>query len=285
MAVALIEEALASLPAGRKPPAAVEVCTQSPDLAEVVLIGGDGTRQVLRAFTDRRRYRRELNPMVALGTSGMVPLLTFYDWHRQDPPFVLVYVEPAGRPLAQTDPDERWEQVAVRLWSVHSKDLAPDEFPLLTDGGDGWWGSRLTELAADAADLVDSAHLTTSAASRLRANAAVAFADLDEPRLRAIHGDLDPAKVICRPGVRPVTFCDLASAGWGDAAWDLVTLCVDDPGKLPVLLRRYPDAEVVERVAVVERGYWIAHHLALARRAIDRGGDPQAHLPALTELA
>ena len=203
--------------------------------------------------------------MVALGATGMVPLLTFYDCNRQDPPFVLACVEPDGRALATSDPDEAWERVAVALWSVHTKELEPDQLPLLTDGREGWWGSKLTELAADAADLVDFAHLTSSAASRLRASAAVAFADLDEPPLRAIHGDLDPAKVICRPGARPVTFWGFASAGWGEAAWDFVTLCLDDPGRLPVLLGRYPNAEVVERAAVVEHSYRIARHLALAR--------------------
>lgn len=103
--------------------------------------------------------------------------------------------------------------------------------------------------------------------------------------MRDIHSDLEPTKIVCRPDGGPVTFLDFASVGWGDAEWDLVTLCLDDPGRLPVVLRSYPDTGVIERVPAVADGYRIARRLALAHRTLSSGGDPRPNLSALAELA
>ncbi len=76
------------------------------------------------------------------------------------------------------------------------------------------------------------------------------------------------------------------NAGSGDPAWDLVTLSLWDPDRLPILLdayRRLPG--FVAHVLEVKQGYRILRHLSMARWHAEQGSDPGPDLDALRHLA
>ncbi|MFD0555498.1 phosphotransferase family enzyme [Stackebrandtia endophytica] len=238
----------------------------------VFTTGGPGRPFIVKADTVVPRLRNEVAAMRVAAEAGVAvaPILDVIDGGRSA---VLITSMLPGTELDGDSPEGDWMVAGAALGRLHR---APAN-------GFARFRPRMFAEAITELDRLGGA-VTEPQRRRLRDHIAVA-AENPPPAECLIHADAASYHVLVDGG-EVSGLIDFGDAGIGDPAWDLISLTLHDPDRLPAVLHGYgADIGLRDRIRRVGRGIAVVRHLGTHRWLADHDYDTRSTRVELTRIA
>lgn len=238
----------------------------------VFTTGGSGRPLIVKADTVVSRLRNEIAAMRAAAAAGVAvaPIIDVIEGPRSA---VLITATLPGTELDGDSPEPDWVAAGAALGRLHR---AP---------ANGFTRFR-PQMFAEAVAELDRLGRAVTEPQRRRLRDHVAVAAGNPPSAEClIHADAASYHVLVDDGAVS-GLIDFGDAGIGDPVWDLVSLTLHDPDRLPAVLRGYrADIGLRDRIRRVGRGIAVVRHLGTHRWLADHDYDTRSTRVELTRIA
>ncbi|GEM_PF-3237391 len=219
---------------------------------------------------------------LARSSGARVPPVRYWE---PGPPVIVVQDRVAGRPLAYAEEPEAWRDAGRQLAAMHAA-TTPAEFPRFDQGEAGWRQFIQTWVAEEVAEARREQRLDEGSLTALETFVDEAFAAMGDRPRTMLHGDCQAEHLLVDDRLRVVAVLDFGDTGTGDPLWDIATICLWNPERLPALLEGYGRPEgLTPAEGVILQAYSVLRHLTSASWLAANGFDPSPDLASLRRMA